>query len=550
MRFLRRLLTAVGLRRRQVNILMVGLDNSGKTSIINALKSSHSPSTAVDASDIVPTVGFSVDSTRFGSLNLTVFDMSGHGRYRDLWQHYYADVQGIVFVFDMSDASRLAVVKEELMLMLQHELVSSSRMPLLLLANKIDLPAEQLMDLAQVTDVLGLDVIKDHNWHICPCSALAGVGIEPGFDWLADTTLKLPYGWRAVDCLLLMHAASEFADDFDRWSKVAQVLQAHPLGPPPNSSPATADQCRAAFEMLLDSVTTTTKASKRSRQADVFVRVTRLLTFMRLKELDEALETSRKVFAANVETVMQTCINSAQPARPLEPRHFIHTDQPAELAATRLDKRDPRKARSSRIAVRAMEQQQEESTATALAATPLPKSEEKREHWRSKERRSHASAPSPAGQPEPARHHKRPRLEEDHYLDEYTQLPEPSVDLSHKHIRKMLKAKWEDISNLRLGNAFLNPLRKMTTTPDYASVIFSPTDLKLIKQRVHSGEITSVDQFHRELLLMLANTVMYNKEGSETHLMAIEMKTEIERHMSSLRQQQTAAAMLQERQSI
>jgi ADP-ribosylation factor-like protein 6 len=40
-------------------------------------------------------------------LSLTVFDMSGAGRYRQLWEHYYREAQAIIFVLDSADRLRL-----------------------------------------------------------------------------------------------------------------------------------------------------------------------------------------------------------------------------------------------------------------------------------------------------------------------------------------------------------------------------------------------------------------------------------------------------------
>jgi ADP-ribosylation factor-like protein 6 len=53
-------------------------------------------------------------------VNFTVFDMSGAGKYRSLWEHYYSDVQGIIFVVDSTDAERMDVVKNELFTLLSH----------------------------------------------------------------------------------------------------------------------------------------------------------------------------------------------------------------------------------------------------------------------------------------------------------------------------------------------------------------------------------------------------------------------------------------------
>nr|XP_060626588.1 ADP-ribosylation factor-like protein 6 isoform X1 [Anolis sagrei ordinatus]XP_060626589.1 ADP-ribosylation factor-like protein 6 isoform X1 [Anolis sagrei ordinatus] len=78
----------LGLKKKEVHVLCLGLDNSGKTTIINKLKPSNA-----QAQDIVPTIGFSIEKFKTSSLSFTVFDMSGQGRYRNLWEHYYKDCQ-------------------------------------------------------------------------------------------------------------------------------------------------------------------------------------------------------------------------------------------------------------------------------------------------------------------------------------------------------------------------------------------------------------------------------------------------------------------------
>ncbi|MGH0143633.1 UNVERIFIED_CONTAM: hypothetical protein FKN15_038415 [Acipenser sinensis] len=70
--------------------------------------------------DIVPTIGFSIEKFKTSSLSFTVFDMSGQGRYRNLWEHYYKEGQAIIFVIDSSDTLRMVVAKEELDTLLNH----------------------------------------------------------------------------------------------------------------------------------------------------------------------------------------------------------------------------------------------------------------------------------------------------------------------------------------------------------------------------------------------------------------------------------------------
>jgi ADP-ribosylation factor-like protein 6 len=72
-------------------------------------------------SELAPTVGFSVETFTRNKLNLTVFDMSGQGRYRDMWEHYYPEAHGIIWVLDASDKVRACVARDELDAMLSHK---------------------------------------------------------------------------------------------------------------------------------------------------------------------------------------------------------------------------------------------------------------------------------------------------------------------------------------------------------------------------------------------------------------------------------------------
>lgn len=72
--------------------------------------------------------------------------MSGQSKYRSLWERYYADCHGVVFVIDSSDTMRMAVASNELQLLIQHPEMVKNRsttiqqgVPILILANKSDL---------------------------------------------------------------------------------------------------------------------------------------------------------------------------------------------------------------------------------------------------------------------------------------------------------------------------------------------------------------------------------------------------------------------------
>lgn len=60
--------------------------------------------------DLTDTVKEYFDSFADQGISFTAFDMSGAGRYRNLWEHHFKACQGIVFVIDSSDRMRLGAL--------------------------------------------------------------------------------------------------------------------------------------------------------------------------------------------------------------------------------------------------------------------------------------------------------------------------------------------------------------------------------------------------------------------------------------------------------
>ena len=169
----------LGVKKKEVNVMVLGLDNSGKTTIINHFKPPESKS-----HDIVPTVGFNVEKFKMKSLAFTAFDMSGQGRYRNLWEQYYRECDGIIFVIDSSDKLRMVVAKDELDQLLQHSELKSRRIPVLFFANKMD--DRNAVTSVKCSHLMGLENLSDKPWHICASNALTGDGLHEGVDWLTD----------------------------------------------------------------------------------------------------------------------------------------------------------------------------------------------------------------------------------------------------------------------------------------------------------------------------------------------------------------------------
>uniref|UniRef100_A0A915KY54 ADP-ribosylation factor 1-like 2 n=1 Tax=Romanomermis culicivorax TaxID=13658 RepID=A0A915KY54_ROMCU len=140
--------TWLGLSKKEAQVLVIGLDNSGKSTILNHLKPVEAKAT-----DVVPTVGFNVERIQSKSLSITAFDMSGQGRYRNLWESYYKQAHGVVFVVDSSDRMRMVVARDELDELMRNPDFQRRRVPILIFANKMD--DRHAMSAIEVSEVLG-----------------------------------------------------------------------------------------------------------------------------------------------------------------------------------------------------------------------------------------------------------------------------------------------------------------------------------------------------------------------------------------------------------
>lgn len=85
-------------------VVLVGLDNSGKSSILSKLQN---PNRILH--HVTPTVGYQTQEVSREGVDIQVYDMSGDSKYRDLWVNYSAKIDGIIFVVDSADRMRLHV---------------------------------------------------------------------------------------------------------------------------------------------------------------------------------------------------------------------------------------------------------------------------------------------------------------------------------------------------------------------------------------------------------------------------------------------------------
>jgi small GTP-binding protein len=156
----------------EFRVLLLGLDNAGKTTLLYKMKGTEIP-----AGLNVETVGFNVESVyppgTAGRFGLTVWDVGGSEKIQLIWRHYFQNTAAVVFVVDSTDRARIGDVRNKLHSALADEQLGDAT--LLVLANKQDVRGA--MNYEEMSVLLELDRITQ-NCVIKSCSALTGGGVQ------------------------------------------------------------------------------------------------------------------------------------------------------------------------------------------------------------------------------------------------------------------------------------------------------------------------------------------------------------------------------------
>jgi len=176
-----------GLYQKDAKILFLGLDNSGKTTLLHVLKDGR-------IKQSVPTFHPNDEELILNGIKFRTIDLGGHDQARRLWNEYFTSCDGIVFLVDSADQERIPEAREELHRLLMEEQIS--QVPVLILGNKIDLPqavcGEKLVsDLCvyPTGDILGFNNMtgpKMRPLELFMCSIKEQTGYGDGFKWLAS----------------------------------------------------------------------------------------------------------------------------------------------------------------------------------------------------------------------------------------------------------------------------------------------------------------------------------------------------------------------------
>ncbi|XP_054836728.1 ADP-ribosylation factor-related protein 1 isoform X1 [Eublepharis macularius] len=124
-------------RRDEYCILILGLDNAGKTTFLEQTKTRFSKNyKGMSLSKITTTVGLNIGTIDVGKARLMFWDLGGQEELQSLWDKYYAESHGVIYVIDSTDEERLSESKRAFEKMITSEVLEG--VPLLVLANKQD----------------------------------------------------------------------------------------------------------------------------------------------------------------------------------------------------------------------------------------------------------------------------------------------------------------------------------------------------------------------------------------------------------------------------
>jgi ADP-ribosylation factor related protein 1 len=102
------------LRKDEFHVLILGIDKAGKTNLLERLKTLFTDAMGMDPSKIMSTVGLNVGRMEAHSCNLIFWDLGGAPGLRSLWDKYYDETHGVIFVIDSSNHERFDEAKAAL----------------------------------------------------------------------------------------------------------------------------------------------------------------------------------------------------------------------------------------------------------------------------------------------------------------------------------------------------------------------------------------------------------------------------------------------------
>ena len=176
--------------KTEVKVLVLGLDNAGKTTVLESLKLLFASDKAgsVPLDSILPTVGLNMGRLEAHGCDVTLWDLGGQQSFRSIWDKYYEDADVLIYVVDAADEERFDEARLTLQTLLEHP--EASKLPVLVLANKSDLPlAHDANALNTLFDMKGIQTQR--TGRLLMASAITSKGLDSVMEWVIETVKTL-----------------------------------------------------------------------------------------------------------------------------------------------------------------------------------------------------------------------------------------------------------------------------------------------------------------------------------------------------------------------
>ncbi|XP_063710868.1 ADP-ribosylation factor-related protein 1-like [Symsagittifera roscoffensis] len=177
------------LKRDEYNVLILGLDNAGKTTLLEHTKIKFTSGyTGKPFHKITATIGLNIGNISTLGVNLLFWDLGGQDELQSLWDKYYAECHGVVWVVDSLDEARVDDSRVAFEKMIRNEHMRG--VPLLFLCNKQDMVG--CLNVNQIREAFSDSASKmgSRDCSVRGVSALHGQGIKDAIVWLAQCVIK------------------------------------------------------------------------------------------------------------------------------------------------------------------------------------------------------------------------------------------------------------------------------------------------------------------------------------------------------------------------
>ena len=133
---------------------------------------------------ITTTVGCNIGQVDIARVRLHFWDLGGQTELQSLWDKYYAECHGVIYMIDSTDKERLEESWRAFDKMIQNEQLKG--LPLLVACNKQDL--DECLTVPEIKKQFNKSSshIGARNCMATATSALTGEGVHEGINWMRE----------------------------------------------------------------------------------------------------------------------------------------------------------------------------------------------------------------------------------------------------------------------------------------------------------------------------------------------------------------------------